>query len=208
MLGARLFFLPVCLLHVVILLEGSSAGAAENRAVVAGAPTANLRAGHGVEHAVKATLKEGDQVTVGKQEGEWYQVTAADGQTGYIHRSLLKVGSEAPFPAVAQKAINQEVGKPTRERTSTAAATPGASSTPTVQRSKRPAAKAPAAAAAPEEPPAAAEKSPSILQMLEGHEHEIKIAAAVAAAFFFIGWVCGGNYYLRRDRKQRNKIRF
>jgi|ERR671919_910585 hypothetical protein len=52
------------------------------------------------------------------------------------------------------------------------------------------------------------EKSPSILQMLEGHETELMFAAAIAAAFFFIGWICGGNYYLRRDRRRRTKIRF
>jgi len=210
MLGARFFFLPICLLHAVILLEGSSAGAAENKAVVVGTPTANLRAGAGVDHALKATLKEGDQVSVEELEGEWYQVTAADGQTGYIHRSLLKLGSEAPSPVVAQKAVNDEIGKPTKESISTAAAMPQAavSNTPTVQRSKSQAAKAPAAAVAPEEQSATAVKSPSILQMLEGHEDELMIAAAIAAAFFFVGWICGGNYYLRRDRKRRNKIRF
>lgn len=161
MLGARLFLLLVCLLHVFILLESSSAGAAETKAVVAGTPTANLRAGAGIDHALKATLKEGDQVSVKKLEGEWYQVTAADGQTGYIHKNLLKLGGKAPSPVVA-----------------------------------------------PEEQSAAAVKSPSILKMLEGHEDELMIAAAIAAAFFFVGWICGGHYYLRRDRKRRNKIRF
>jgi hypothetical protein len=68
--------------------------------------------------------------------------------------------------------------------------------------------KAPAPAAAPKESDSPAAKSPSIVQMLEGRENELMIAAAVAAAFFFIGWICGGNYYLRRDRKQRTKIRF
>src|SRR5262245_13261699 len=51
-------------------------------------------------------------------------------------------------------------------------------------------------------------KSPSILQMLEGHETELIFGGAIAVAFFFIGWICGGNYYLRRDRLQRRKIRF
>jgi hypothetical protein len=208
MLGARLFLLRVCVLHVVILLEGSSAGAAENKAVVAGAPT-NLRAGAGVDLELKTTLKEGDQVSVEKLEGEWYQVTAADGQTGYIHNNLLKLGGEAPSPVVAQKAVIDEIGKPTKESISTAAATrQAAAGTPTAQRSKPSAAKPPAAPVAPEEQSAATGKSPSILQMLEGHEKEIMIATAVVAAFFFVGWICGGNYYLRRDRKRRNKIRF
>lgn len=46
------------------------------------------------------------------------------------------------------------------------------------------------------------------MQMLEGHETELMIAAAIAVAFFLIGWICGGHYYLRRDRMQRRKIRF
>ena len=209
MLGPRLYLLPVCLLHVVILLEGPSAGAAENRAVVAGAPTANLRAGVGVDHALQATLKEGDQVNVEKLEGEWYQVTAVDGQTGYIHKNFLKLGG-APAPVVAQKAVTNEIGKPTKERISTAAASPQAavSKTPAVPRLNPQAGKTPAAEVAPEEQSTAPVKSPSILQMLEGHEDELMMAAAIAAVFFFVGWICGGNYSLRRDRKRRNKIRF
>lgn len=65
---------------------------------------------------------------------------------------------------------------------------------------------APLGAAQSKTPDAA--KSPSILQMLEGHETELMIGAAIAATFFIIGWICGGNYYLRRDRLQRRKIRF
>ena len=44
--------------------------------------------------------------------------------------------------------------------------------------------------------------------MLEGHETELMIAGAIAVGFFLIGWICGGHYYLRRDRLQRRKIRF
>jgi len=52
------------------------------------------------------------------------------------------------------------------------------------------------------------EKPRSIMQMLEGHETELLVAAAIAVAFFSVGWVCGGNYYLRRDRRRRTKLRF
>jgi hypothetical protein len=49
-------------------------------------------------------------------------------------------------------------------------------------------------------------KSPSILQILDGHELELLMAAALALSCFVIGWICGGNYYLRRDRRLRRKI--
>jgi len=55
---------------------------------------------------------------------------------------------------------------------------------------------------------AAEAKSQSILQMIEGHEAEVKIAALVAALAFVLGWFCGGTYYLRRERKARRKLRF
>lgn len=51
-------------------------------------------------------------------------------------------------------------------------------------------------------------RSPSILQMLDGHELELLVAVAIALSFFLIGWICGGNYYLRRDRHRRTKLRF
>src|SRR5580765_2420623 len=52
------------------------------------------------------------------------------------------------------------------------------------------------------------EKPRSIMQMLEGHETELLVAAAIAVGFFSVGWVCGGNYYLRRDRRRRTQLRF
>ena len=53
-----------------------------------------------------------------------------------------------------------------------------------------------------------AEKSPSIIQMLEGREHDLMIWVSIAAVAFAIGWILGGNYYLRRDRARSRKLRF
>ncbi len=85
-------------------------------------------------------------------------------------------------------------------------AAPPAAPAPTGRLAQAPSKAAPVSAAQSKTPEGA--KSPSILQMLEGHETELMIGAAIAAAFFIIGWICGGNYYLRRDRLQRRKIRF
>jgi hypothetical protein len=57
----------------------------------------------------------------------------------------------------------------------------------------------------PEIPP---EKSPSVIQMLEGREEDLIIWASIAVVFFAIGWIWGGNYYLRRDRARSRKLRF
>ena len=53
-----------------------------------------------------------------------------------------------------------------------------------------------------------AEKSPSIIQMLEGRENDVIIWVSIAAVAFVIGWILGGNYYLRRDRARSKKLRF
>ena len=54
----------------------------------------------------------------------------------------------------------------------------------------------------------AAEPPASIMKMLEGREREVLAAMAIAVAFFAVGWICGGNYYLHRDRRRRTKLRF
>jgi hypothetical protein len=53
-----------------------------------------------------------------------------------------------------------------------------------------------------------ATKSPSIIQMLEGRENDLILGLSIAVIFFIVGWICGGNYYLRRDRARRRKLRF
>jgi hypothetical protein len=53
-----------------------------------------------------------------------------------------------------------------------------------------------------------ADKSPSIIQMLEGREHELLIWVSIAVVAFAIGWILGGNYHLRRDRARSRKLRF
>ncbi len=95
---------------------------------------------------------------------------------------------------------------------------PAAAGDQTAPANSAPAARA-AAKAAPEhrqaiaprgnpDPSPAAKPPASIMQMLEGRERELLFAAAIAAAFFAIGWICGGHYYLRRDRYRRTKLRF
>jgi uncharacterized protein YgiM (DUF1202 family) len=198
--------LPVGFLILSLFITSGSGGAAESKAAVFGTPTANLRAGAGIEHALKMTLKEGDQVSVEKLEGEWYLVSAAGGQKGYIHKNLLKLAADAtPQPAPA-KLNSPEAKEPAKNAAPTAvppAATPAAT---TNEPPKPPPPPAPVPRV--EQPKAAEAKSQSILQMLEGHESEVKIGLIIAAIAFVLGWLCGGGYYARRERKSRHKLRF
>jgi hypothetical protein len=53
-----------------------------------------------------------------------------------------------------------------------------------------------------------ADQSPSIIEMLEGRESDLLLWVSIAVVFFMVGWICGGNYHLRRDRVRRRKLRF
>ncbi|MCH7570033.1 MAG: SH3 domain-containing protein [Deltaproteobacteria bacterium] len=50
----------------------------------------------------------------------------------------------------------------------------------------------------------------TLLPIEMGRERLLEIAAWFAAALciFILGWIFGGNYYLRRDRNERNKLHF
>ncbi|HEX6770007.1 MAG TPA: SH3 domain-containing protein [Candidatus Binatia bacterium] len=168
-----------------------------------GTPTANLRAGPGVEHELKLTLKEGDPVTIAKLEGEWFWVTVADGQQGYIHKNLLKlVESVAVQPQVAPPQKSAAVAAP--------AAATGTGKPQNVPAPATQAAKAPAPNSIVTEVAGTQTtdgKAPSLLQILDAHESEVKIGLLVAGIAFVIGWFCGGHYYIRREHKHRRRLR-
>jgi hypothetical protein len=58
-----------------------------------------------------------------------------------------------------------------------------------------------------EEPPGSPKPS-LLIQMLEGREDELMLWVGIAITFFIAGWICGGNFYVRRDRNRRRKLRF
>src|SRR5712692_4280481 len=105
----RWAFLPVVLLSLGFFGDGPCVEAAEAKATVQGASHANLRTGPGLNHPAKIILKEGDLLTVEGQEGEWYLVTVADGQKGYVHKTVVKLAGEAQTPAISAE---QSIAKP------------------------------------------------------------------------------------------------
>jgi hypothetical protein len=207
----------LALLWSTLLLDGPFLLAAEKNATVFGTPTANLRAGAGVEHALKLTLKEGDQVTVEKLEGDWYLVTTADGQKGYIHKNLLKVAEEgsAQIPVAQAEKTKSSDGEKKEPATKDTGITAKVPQNPQAQngpagKSVKPASPSRSTATPPRalQPKIPEAKSPSLLQMLEGHEAEVKIGLLIASVAFILGWFCGGHFYVRRERKRRSRLSF
>lgn len=211
-------------LALVAAFWGSSPAAGAEKAVVFGTPTANLRVGPSVEQAIIVTLKEGDPVMVEKLDGEWYQVIAAEGQKGFIHKNLLKF-PEPQKPAAAAPVKAGEI-KETKEVKEIAKA-PGqaspAASPVTPEKAAAPAAVAPTAPATTATPSTPAAKNPAppsvannaaptkskpLIDSLAGRELETAIWLGVALLTFVLGWICGGIHSLRRDRLKRSRLIF
>ena len=146
---------------------------------------ANLRAGAGVGHGFKLIVIESDPRTIEKAPGEWFLLAAADdGHDGHVPERFAKLVENAPRQRQRRRQA-QPSPKPKRRQRGAAGAAP-------VQVARA-------------EP--ADGKSPSILQLLEVHEKEVKIALVVAGVAFVLGWVCGGMYSVRRERKYRRRLR-
>lgn len=139
-------------------------------------------------HRSKLTFKDGDSGTLEKPEkppGEWFLVaTAVDRHDGYVPGTFAKLVENAPSPLPAPPA-DPAIAKTEKAPSGAVGAAPAQ-----VDRA---------------EPPDG--KSPSILQLLEVHEKEVKIALAVAGVAFILGWVCGAMYSVRRERRHRRRLR-
>ncbi|HTN73518.1 MAG TPA: SH3 domain-containing protein [Methylomirabilota bacterium] len=220
MAGITRVHLAVLVLWAFCFRAESFALAAEQKATLQGATYVNLRGGPGLNHPPKAVLKEGDTVVVDGQAEEWYLVTTPDGQKGYVHRMFLQIAEEKQAASSAQIDTKSAVGEskePIKAETPTASTAPVESlPAPAVTQNAAtgpssvtsPATKPSPSVQRPTDQKVASAKSPSVIQLLEGRETDMMLWAAIAIVFFLIGWICGGKYYLRRDRVRRTKLRF
>lgn len=195
----------------IFLLIGSSRTETEKKAFLRGNAPSDLRADPAVEHPLRSNLRFADWVVARSEERTR---SSADAQKESVRQSLLKFVDEAA--AQTTDADSSKVPEGSKESTQkTAPTAPAKPQPPPGVKAKTAESRSKASSAAKSTTPVetsqeqkSAAKSPSILQMLEGHETELMIAAAIAATFFLIGWICGGHYSLRRDRRRRTKIRF
>ncbi len=178
----RLALLSFTLLLLVLLPGDATAEATGERGEIQGESYVNLRSGPGLSRPSRAVLRKGVEVTVEREERNWYLVSLSDGRSGYVYKPFVRLlGVEEIKPALegagAERVVEREKDSPR-------------SSPKRVER----------------QPPKG--KSMPIITVIEGKEWEILLWFVVALGIFLVGWICGGNYYLRRDRIKRTKLRF
>jgi hypothetical protein len=216
MLGAERYALSIFLLAILFLIVSSHTGTAANKAIVPANAPVNLGAGSGVEQPFSPRFM--NLAPVAAEEWGWkrHAGIATDHRSEPVHENSWKFVNEAAAQTSDPGAPSKIPAEPKESTKKSDSKTPAKVQTPPAGKTARTAppskASPPAKSVAPVDdslerkmPPV---KSPSILQMLEGHETELTVATTIAVAFFIIGWICGGNYHLRRDRRRRTKIRF
>ncbi len=177
----------VTLFCLLVQVGDSLAAQTEMRGRIRGEDFVNLRSGPGIEHPPRAVLKRGDEITVKAEKRGWYWVSLADQKTGYVSREFVVLAENSKTMEIAQakpvtKANNDEKGEGKGEGKISA-------------RQK-------------EIGPASQGKPWPLVRVLEGKEWEILRWFLAALCVFILGWICGGNYYLRRERVNRSKLRF
>ena len=189
------------LLSSSLFFDSSVVLAAEIKATIQ-VTSANLGAGPSLNEPSKAILKEGDQLRVESDKGDGYLVTTPDGQKGYVYRTVVKLAAVESLPILEKsQEPKSSAGEPNKPPQAAPAKSPAAASP--VPRSK-----AADSVTRPAEQKGSSAESPPLIRLLEGHETDVLVWAGTAVAFFFVGWICGGNYYLRRERLRRTKLRF
>ena len=190
MSGARLIPLVSFVIVVMVLGQVLLASVAEKRTAVSAAPTVALF--HPGDSAPAAGTSA-HRMTV--DESTYFVLAAAEKSTEKAAIDSIESKAKIVNVNVNEKSKVKAVESPARAagRNDIAPQSQSKSSVPIQSMQKE---------------EALPEKPRSIMQMAEGHETELLVAAAIAVAFFSVGWVCGGNYYLRRDRRRRTQLRF
>src|ERR1043166_1289203 len=92
------------LLSSSLFFDSSVVLAAEIKATIQ-VTSANLGAGPSFNEPSKEILKEGDELTVEGDKGDWNLVTTTDGQKAYVHLTLVNLAAveSLPIPEKSQE---------------------------------------------------------------------------------------------------------
>ena len=180
-----LVLFPVFLLPAPVMAQ-----VAGQPARIHGESFVNLRSRPDLSHPAKEVLREGQEVRVEQEEGSWYLVTLPDGRRGYVHRALVRLSDKPREKESEQTGETKAIKKTEETEVNETGETVVRPATPQL------------AAQIPKGQPL------PVIKVLEGREWEVLGWFGVALCIFILGWICGGNYYLRRDRIKRTKVHF
>lgn len=179
----RIALLSFALLWFVLLPAEGQTEFVRRKGEIQGESYVNLRSGPDLKYPPKGVLRKGDKVTVEGEDGSWYLVSAMDGKKGHVHKAFVRLLGRAEEKEVARV---ESVAAESEVRTDNAP----------ISIERREEIKAPKSKPVP------------VIEVLEGKEWNIVSWLGAALCIFIIGWICGGNYYLRRDRIRRSRLHF
>lgn len=186
--------LSCAILGLVLLCGDGAAELINKRGKIEGENFVNLRSGPDLSYPSRAVLKKGEEVTVEKEEGGWYLVSLMDGRKGYVHRTLVVFRENGEVkPTVKNEDLKKLSVKKEQAITDPGREGEGKPQSLTAPTTKREPSKG---------------KPLPLVKVLEGKEWEMLWWLGAVLCIFVIGWICGGNYYLRRDRVRRTKLHF
>ncbi len=199
----RISILHILIISLVLVFGEGLAELEEKKGKIAGASHVNLRSGPGTSHPPIKILRIGEEVDVERLEGSWYRVSLPDGKSGYVYKPLVYLsGHEEAESIQAGNAPGQEHG------VSKGIAVKGTNGAEEKGRSRAPRRQIEFSQTNPVEKDSPKDNPP--LTMGIGQERLLVIVIWITAALciFILGWILGGNYYLRRDRIYRSKLHF
>lgn len=188
----RSALLSFVFLWFVLLCVAGAAELITKRGRIEGESFVNLRSGPDLSYPSKAILRRGEEIAVEREESGWYLVSLADGRKGYVHKTLVALLGDSEKKVAAK---SEPPGLPVEEAPVSAVSAQTKSDLQP-ERPERTMREAPRGKPLP------------VIRVLEGREGEILWWFAAALCVFVIGWICGGNYYLRRDRTRRRRLHF
>ncbi len=201
----------------------------ERRGRVAGASHVNLRSGPGISYPPVTIIKNGEEVNVEKLEGSWYRISLPDGSRGYVYAELihilpekseleLSVAPVTPPTPIIEVPLEDPTPKPQPETVTLEPMVEQPDEilpTPIVAQAEVPVEETPASPPEIESFPPKTEavvprQIETTVPVKGSHERVWEIVGwiIVPSCIFVLGWILGGNYYLRRDRIERTKLRF
>ncbi len=193
---------------------------------ISGASHINLRSGPGISHPPVTIIKNGEAVNVETLEGSWYRVSLPQGQKGYIYQEFLEFPNGEPGTA-AEGLPGQPVVEPSQAETSPETApvfsqvakvqspAEAAESVPPIVPNVQDTVYPPRPSESELPPPTAIMEDKMQVTLPTPKRPSRKSLSWISMQWvvaplclFALGWIFGGNYYLRRDRIERNKLRF